>query len=271
MLQQWNTSISNYLGHMYDDILHSLFALVLMIVIYSFGSFFIRKKIGNIYHKRQFLVNFRNICVIVFFLVEIFLWSGEIKTLLISATAIFAAILISFKDLIMSFVGSLFITSNKLFTLGNIIQVGEIKGKVLDKNLFFTKLSINDGLGKKELLIPNKFFIDTSFINYSHSSEFITLQLDLVIPALSRIKSISKRLEEKVKKVALEQEKLYKEHYKDKNKENIFIEPIKKFYDLKFNFDSENSKIIIQCFVMENLKIEIEEEIMNIYFEEIEK
>ena len=32
----------------------------------------------------------------------------------------------------MSFVGSLFITSNKLFTLGNIIQVGDIKGKVLD-------------------------------------------------------------------------------------------------------------------------------------------
>lgn len=267
MLQQWNQLLNNYLGQMYNDIIHSILALVFIIVFYSFGAFFIKKRILNIHQKRQFLVNFRNICFITLILVEFFLWSGEIKTLLISATAIFAAILISFKDLIMSFVGSLFITSNKLFTLGNIIQVGEIKGKVLDKNLFFTKLSVNDGLGKKELMIPNKFFIDTSFINYSNTNDFTTIHIDLVIPSLNRVKSISKILEEKIKKIALEQEKLYKEKYK----ENIFIEPIKKFYDIKFNLDSENSKIIIQCFVIESMKIEIEEEIMNIYFEEIEK
>lgn len=271
MITYWSQFISHLSGGMYTDIIHSLFALIIIVLFYSFGSFFIKKRIENIYQKRQILVNFRNICVIILFLIEIFLWSGEIKTLLISATAIFAAFMVAFKDLIISFIGSLFITSNKLFSLGNIIQVGDIKGKVLDKNLFFTKLSISDGLGKKELLIPNKFFIDTSFINYSNGFEFTTLQLELVIPKIEKIKEISDKLEEKIKKIAEQQEKKYLEFNNTRHKENIFIEPIKKFYDIKFLFDSENSKVIIQLFLEEKVKNEIEKEIISIYFEEMRK
>lgn len=271
MFNFWNPILTHYLGSLYSDIIHSILALMIFILFYSFGSFFIKRKVINIYQKRQFIVNFRNICVILFFLVEIFLWSGEIKTLLISATALFAAFLVSFKDLLMSFIGSVFISSHKLFTLGDTIQVGEIKGKVLDKNLFFTKLNVNDGLGKKELSIPNKFFIDTSFINFSHSNDFTTLTLELVIPSILRVQEISKILELKIKEIALEQEKKYNANYIEKNQENIFIEPIKKFYDINFNLDSINSKLIIQCFIQKKMKEEIQETIMNIYFEELKK
>lgn len=269
MFGYWNQQLNHYLGNMYLDIVHSLLALIIIVSFYYFISFFIRKKIENIAQKRQFLVNLRNICMIIFFMTEIFLWSGEIKTFLISATAIFAAFLVSFKDLIMSFIGSIFITSNKLFSLGNIIQVGEIKGKVLDKNLFFTKLSVKDGLGRKELLIPNKYFIDSSFINYSTSMNFTTLQLDLTVPQLSRIQDISEKIEEKVKKIAENQEKLYEIENSQKYKENVFIEQIKKFYDIKFKFDSENSQIMLQLYVKEDMKVSIEKEIMVIYFEEM--
>lgn len=271
MLQSWNQTLINYLGNMYMDIIHSILALIIIILIYSFGSFFIKRKINEINQKRQILVNFRNICVIMFFLIEIFLWSGEIKTLLISATAIFAAFLVSFRDLLMSFVASLFISSHKLFNIGNTIQVGEIKGKVLDKNLFFTKLSVKDGLGKKELLIPNKFFIDTSFINFSYGNEFSTLTLELVIPNIKRVQEISNKIEIIIKEISKEQEKIYNEQYNESNRINFFIESINKFYEIKFIFDSENSKIIVQSFIKDNEKIAIEKKIMDIYFEEILK
>lgn len=269
MLNSFNKTLNQYLGGTYIDVFHSLIALLIIISFYYFISFFIRRKIENITQKRKFLVNLRNICMIVLFLIEVFLWSGEIKTLFISATAIFAACLVAFKDLIMSFVGSLFITSNKLFTLGNIIQVGEIKGKVLDKNLFFTKLSVKDGLGRKELLIPNKYFIDTSFINYSTTNNFTTLNLDFVIPQIHRIQEISEKIEEKIKTIAKEQEILYIQENEQKHKDNIFIEQIKKFYDIKFKFDSENSQIIIQLYVKEELKNQVEKEIIDIYFKEM--
>mgnify|MGYP000031128917 CR=1 FL=1 len=190
MLQKFNNILQSYLGSYYNDIIHSFITLLILLVLYSFISFLIRNKIENIAQKRKYLINLRNTSIVLLILIEIFLWSGEIKTFFISATAIFAAFMVSFKDLIMSFVGSLFITSNKLFSLGDTIQINDIQGKVIDKNLFFTKLSISDGLGKKDLFVPNKFFIDTNFVNLSNSNGFKTLKLELVVSNINNIKKI---------------------------------------------------------------------------------
>ena len=207
MLQKFNNILQSYLGSYYNDIIHSFITLLILLVLYSFISFLIRNKIENIAQKRKYLINLRNTSIVLLILIEIFLWSGEIKTFFISATAIFAAFMVSFKDLIMSFVGSLFITSNKLFSLGDTIQINDIQGKVIDKNLFFTKLSISDGLGKKDLFVPNKFFIDTNFVNLSNSNGFKTLKLELVVSNINNIKKITEKLEEKSKIIAEIQEK----------------------------------------------------------------
>jgi small-conductance mechanosensitive channel len=132
MLQKFNQLLVSYLGNYYTDVIHSVFAFILVLSIYSFLSFFVKNKIESIAQKRRYLVNLRNFSIVLLILIEIFLWSGEIKTFFISAIAIFAAFMVSFKELIMSFIGSLFITSNKLFSLGDIIQVNDIQGKVID-------------------------------------------------------------------------------------------------------------------------------------------
>lgn len=267
MLSKFNQILISYLGNYYNDVIHSFVALMILLGLYSFFSLLIRKKINDITQKRNYLINLRNISIVLLILIEIFLWSGEIKTFFISATAIFAAFMVSFKDLIMSFVGSLFITSNKLFSLGDRIQINDVKGKVIDKNLFFTKLSISDGLGKKELFIPNKFFIDTNFINLSNSNGFSTLSLELVVTNIYKIKKMTVELEKKIKIIAEKQEKIYK----DIIREDIFSERIKKFYEIKYNFDFENSKIILNIFVQQEQKDEIEKELIDLYLEELNK
>lgn len=267
MLQKFNQILITYLGNYYNDVIHSFVSLCILFSIYLFLSFLIKKKIENISQKRNYLINLRNIFIVLVILVEIFLWSGEIKTFFISATAIFAAFMVSFKELIMSFVGSLFITSNKLFSLGDIIQINEIQGKVIDKNLFFTKLSISDGLGKKELFIPNKFFIDTNFMNLSNSNGFRTLKLELVVNKISDIKRISDELHKKIIIISKKQEEKYKEFVKD----DIFLEKVKKFHEIKYDFNFENSKIIISLFIYDKEKDEVEKELVNLYLEEINK
>lgn len=267
MLQKFNQILITYLGNYYNDVIHSFISLCILFSIYLFLSFLIKKKIENISQKRNYLINLRNIFIVLVILVEIFLWSGEIKTFFISATAIFAAFMVSFKELIMSFVGSLFITSNKLFSLGDIIQINEIQGKVIDKNLFFTKLSISDGLGKKELFIPNKFFIDTNFMNLSNSNGFRTLKLELVVNKISDIKRISDELHKKIIIISKKQEEKYKEFVKD----DIFLEKVKKFHEIKYDFNFENSKIIISLFIYDKEKDEVEKELVNLYLEEINK
>jgi small-conductance mechanosensitive channel len=120
------------------------------------------------------------------------------------------------------------------------------------------------------LFVPNKFFIDTNFINLSHSNGVKTLKLELVITNISKIKKIKKiteEIEKKLKIISEEQEKIYQ----DVIKEDIFLERVKKFYEIKYFFDAENSKIIISLLIEDKSKDKIEKELIDLYLEELQK
>ena len=271
MLLELNKILMNYLGAMYPDVIRTIISIIVLTIIYSFISYFVKKKTKTLSDKRRILVNTRNFLIIAFILIEFFLWSGEIKTLFISATAIFAACLITFKELILSFFSSLFITSNKLFSVGHIIKIGDNKGKVIDKNLFFTKIIVNDGLGKKELVIPNKFFIDNSFENLSHYNGFTTLNLELCCSDLKNLSTLSQSLENKIIEISKQQEENYIKLLHNSIKDDIFSEPIKKFYDIKYVFNNKNPNLLIKVFINEREALTIEQQILDLYFKEVNK
>jgi small-conductance mechanosensitive channel len=88
--------------------------------------------------KRRFQVTLRN-GVLIFALLGLFaIWSHELRAAAVSLVAIAAAIVLAVKELIMCISGSLVRSRSDLYDIGDRIEVGTVRGDVIDRNLFST-------------------------------------------------------------------------------------------------------------------------------------
>ena len=88
----------------------------------------------------------------------------ETSTIIAFLGAIVITLALAFQSLISNVVASVYILFNKLFNLGDDIEIGSAQGKVVDINLINTTLINSEN---KVTVIPNSNFLSSPLLNNS--------------------------------------------------------------------------------------------------------
>ncbi|GLS03341.1 hypothetical protein GCM10007860_04840 [Chitiniphilus shinanonensis] len=90
--------------------------------------------------KRRWLVNLRNVVLVLFMVGMALIWANEIETLAVSLVAIAAAIVLATKEMILCMMGAIYRTSTHAYSVGDRVEIAGLKGQVIDINLLSTTL-----------------------------------------------------------------------------------------------------------------------------------
>src|SRR5690554_3863890 len=125
----------------------SFMLLVVVLVLNSLISRFIRRTVDASELRRKWLVQSRNGIILIFILRLILIWGEELRTLALSVVAIAVAFVVATKELILCVTGSLLKAGAGSFNIGDRIQVKDFRGDVIDQTLLATTI-LEVGPGK---------------------------------------------------------------------------------------------------------------------------
>lgn len=113
------------------------------------------------------------------------IWASKIAGLVLSITALVAALLIVNKELILCQVGYALLVLTKPYQVGDHIEIGAFSGRVLDISLFGTSLAETTS-GKqstgKTLLFPNNLLLTLPVKNLSVTNPYVVAWVHFVFP-----------------------------------------------------------------------------------------
>src|SRR6185312_1988323 len=90
--------------------------------------------------RRRRAVGLRNSLAIVFIAGLFFIWAQQLNTLAVSLVAIAVAVVLATKEMILCISGTVLRIRTNAYTLGDRIQIGSLRGNVLDQTLLATTL-----------------------------------------------------------------------------------------------------------------------------------
>lgn len=138
-----------------------------------------RKSSWKIESKRKWLVSIRNWSNAILFFSIIFIWSNELQTFALSVVAVTAALIISGKELLLCALGGILRSFNNSFKVGDRIELGDIRGDVIDSNLMVTKIleigpkNYSHQYTGRSIALPNSIFLTKQVVNESFMQEFV--------------------------------------------------------------------------------------------------
>lgn len=166
-------------GNNYSDVLYTVLFVIISLVIYSFLKFTINKNKWSKEKKQKHISTIRNITIAFVLLTIVVIWSGHLKTLIFSAAAIFSAILLIFRELILSIIGTLI--SSKTYYIGDYIEFEGKRGLIMDKTLFTTKILLMMSITEETMTFPNLHYLSNKVINIPKFGKYIYNELTISI------------------------------------------------------------------------------------------
>lgn len=126
--------------------------------------------------RRRWIVMARNVSVLLFTLFLVVIWAEQLRTFALSVVAVAAALVIATKEIISCFSGAILRTSSSAFTVGDRIEIGDIRGDVVDYNLLTTTLMevgpAHQHTGRA-VVLPNSVLLTASVTNESFTEQFV--------------------------------------------------------------------------------------------------
>ncbi len=158
-----------------------LFALLLVVARFVVRRMIVARQDLPPEVRRRWQVTLRNSILLTFLLGLVFIWGHEIRTLAVSLVAIAAAIVLATKELILCLIGGVYRTSSRVFDIGDVVEIGSTRGKVVDRNLLSTTLLVSGSTAAGRLAtIPNSLLLNQPVFNDALFGDY-TLQL-ITIP-----------------------------------------------------------------------------------------
>lgn len=254
----------NFLNFFYSFIL-----FVFLFFIYFILYLFIKKINYPIDKKRKYLISLRNAFLIIFIISLIFLWSGAIKTLMFSMAAIFATLLIIFKELLNSILG--YFLFNKIFSIGDYIEYEGITGQIIDKNLLNTTILIVSSHNNKQLIFPNFFYFTSKITHLSTFDSYQSYKIQISVDNFKNIYKYSKIALNITQNEFNKYKSTYHEYFNKRQKNEILFEIPKIEPFLTYNLSSNNNLFFEIHFISKiHDKDIIEQNILTQYIEAIE-
>lgn len=270
ILLEINVWLHRILGTMFKDVVATVFTILLLTISYHILSFFINRQSLSDKKKYNSMMRLRNTFFIIFLLIELFIWSGEIKTLFFSAAAIMAAMIVTFKEIILCFVGSFLVSSNKLFVLGDYIEYDNIKGKVVDRNFLYTKILIGESFHAKELNVPNAIFINNKVTNISRFGKYQNYEIKIAIDKIYKMKEYEKFFEEILSKIFENVKENYIEYFKEKKSHDVFFDIPNNYYDIVYDITEIQKAFLKISFLAHPTEYKnIENQLINSYLKKL--
>lgn len=261
-----NLNISGIIKALFQsNFVSSGICLLFFIALYSGFSFIIRKQSWSRDKQIRISVSVRNSLIFLFFVTMIFLWGGGIKTLVLSAAAVCAAFFVAFKEIFLSFAGT--ISSNRSFAVGDFIDYDGHRGKIVDRNFITTTVALIDGgIQSRELIFTNMHYITNKIVNLSRLGKYQSHMISIGVEHVEDLYDHSQKIVEITKKVLKPYEEEYINYFAQKSSENIYydkpsLEPVLS-YDL---LDPKKPVFKVQFIVHPLAQKKLEAEIIKDY------
>ncbi len=165
-------------------IVHNLLASGILIVLVAMLQWLLVVRVRSfatrdIEARRRWVVGIRNGAVLLTLAGLLTIWATELRTLAFSLVAFAVAIVVSIKELIMCLSGTFVRTAGRSFDLGDSIEIGDIRGVVIDRN-FLTTTILEIGPGQnvhqrtgRAITIPNSVFLNTPVVNETFTDRYV--------------------------------------------------------------------------------------------------
>lgn len=124
--------------------------------------------------RRQWLVTSRNLAVFLAMGIVVILWLEQLRTIAATIVVIAAAIVIATKELLLNIVGFIYQYLFKYISVGDRIEIEDIRGDVMDSNFMgMTLMEIGPGAKTHQytgltVFVPNSKFLLTPVKNETH-------------------------------------------------------------------------------------------------------
>lgn len=126
--------------------------------------------------RLRWMVVARNSSLAVLLLGLIFVWASEIQSFAISVVALSAAFVLATKELILCISGSVLRAGSGAFSIGDRIEIGTVRGDVIDISLLSTTLlEVGPGYQRtgRSVTVPNSLLLSGSVVNETFMDEFV--------------------------------------------------------------------------------------------------
>jgi len=115
-------------------------------------------------------VFWRNFSFLIAFIALIFIWRAELRAAALSLAALSVALVLAGKELFTSILGYIHRTTSRSFNFGDVIEINNIKGEVIDQTLLSTtvlEMSEEHLFTGRVVQFPNSFYVTHAMKNYS--------------------------------------------------------------------------------------------------------
>lgn len=126
--------------------------------------------------KLRWTVQVRWAWLILLALGLVFIWAAELRSLALSVVAIAAAVVIATKELILCLSGSVLRAASRSFTVGDRIEIGGIRGDVIDIGaLTTTLLELGPAHRRtgRAVALPNSLLLSSALTNETFTDDFV--------------------------------------------------------------------------------------------------
>lgn len=129
--------------------------------------------------RRRWIVITRNLSVLLFLFFAIIVWAAELRTFALSLVAVAAAIVLATKELLLCISGSILRSTSDIYSIGDRIEINDLRGDVVDFSLFTTTL-LEVGPGDtshqhtgRAVVIPNSLLLSHPVLNETYTDEYV--------------------------------------------------------------------------------------------------
>jgi small-conductance mechanosensitive channel len=121
--------------------------------------------------RRQLIVRIRNVALFLMLAIVFVIWLEQLRNIAATVVVIAAAIVIALKEFLLNIVGYIYRTSYKYIDVGDRIEIGAIRGDVIDQNMMgITLLEIGPNERTHQytglsVFVPNSLFLSAPVKN----------------------------------------------------------------------------------------------------------
>jgi small-conductance mechanosensitive channel len=191
------------------------------------GAFLLNRSVASVLRRQNAerpsvvllskLVTARNLIAVGTGAVLLSLWVKELASFVLSLAAIAGALLLVSKEFILCWLGSFMRTISRPFQIGDIVEIGAWRGKVVDADLLTTTL-LEMGRAQQftgnRVEIPNSTFLSTPVKNLSVTGEYFLNNLPIPFPVGTDIEATRQMLLDAATPIVSEFQKNAAEHFK---------------------------------------------------------
>ena len=160
------------------DLIASLILRAVLLIMRVIANRLLRSRTHAQPHvQRRWIATVRNIFLFMALLGLALIWAPQLRTFALSLTAVAVAVVVATKELILCFSGSFMRASSRSFSVGDWVEIGGIRGEVVDHSVFVTTLQqFEPGsfhYTGRVVTIPNSAFFTNPVYNLSIGRDYI--------------------------------------------------------------------------------------------------